>query len=114
MLGGTHAVEENRVSAETDYAAVTWADAHSLSYALTTGKEGFPCPSFSTVASPEVLQEEDLRAESLQKLLLTVCGEERGVREKEKLAHICQEAGAKRIYVKSLVFFGSFERSHKK
>lgn len=78
-------------------------------------KEGFPCASFSTVTSPEVLPEEDLRAESLQKLLLRVCGEERGVRDKEKLAHICQEAGAKRIYVKRLFFFfGSFERSHKK
>lgn len=41
------------------------------------GEIEFPCPSFSTVTS-EVLYEEDLKADSLQKLLLRVCGEKRG------------------------------------
>lgn len=68
-------------------------------------EEAFSCSSFSTVTSPEVLHEEDLRAESLQKLLLRVCGEERVVRDKEKLEHICQETQAKRIYVKRFIFF---------
>lgn len=33
---------KTRVSTESDYAAVTCADAHSVSYALTTGKGRVP------------------------------------------------------------------------